>query len=144
MSSLLPELDEKKVRTRLNQRKRAIHEQILQSLQKVVEQGVLPDGVRMFLFGSRANPLLARPGSDVDVLLLGRMTTTRRFAIEDALRKALPDFALDVVHFEQEADLSHAGRRILAEALEIGSGSHSLPSARQVPSCRAGLPRPTV
>jgi DNA-directed RNA polymerase sigma subunit (sigma70/sigma32) len=37
MSSLLAELDEKKVRTRLNQRKRAIHEQILQSLQKVVE-----------------------------------------------------------------------------------------------------------
>ena len=107
----------------------------MQSIQKVVEQGVLPDGVRMFLFGSRANPLLARPGSDVDVLLLGRMTTTRRFAIEDALRKALPDFGLDVVHFEQEADLSYAGRRILAEALEIGSGSHSLPTARQVPSC---------
>jgi len=42
---------------------------------------------------------------------------------------------LDVVHFEQEADLSYAGRRILAEALEIGSGSHSLPTARQVPSC---------
>jgi predicted nucleotidyltransferase len=134
MSGLLPELDDEKVRARLNERKRAIHERILHSLRQVVEQGVLPDGVRMFLFGSRADPLTARPGSDVDVLLLGRMTTRRRFAIEKALREALPDFALDVVHFEQEADLSHAGRRILAEALEIGSGSHSLPTARQVPS----------
>jgi hypothetical protein len=73
----------------------------------------------MFLFGSRAEPMTASAGSDVDVLLLGKMTTPARLAIEDALRKALPNFGLDVLYFELKAELSRQGRRVLAEALEI-------------------------